>query len=442
MSQRKPSILPLLSIAAAAVAFILPLPATAADFSDYQVVGVSQRNVGPLTITETTVQVGEDPIARFTVHRMAKRQSAAASRGAFLLMPGGASNFDFYAADPDGKELQSFAAFFALRGFDVWGYSPRTRGLAPGACSSAADCSGMASWGMRAVVDDALYIRERIRDVYGARKPVIGGLSLGAMTTLATIDASPQDWAGAVVWEGMIYSEAPVVLAANAQVCAGLEAQLAAGVLWDESNYPLIRLLYALATQDPNGPSPIPGFEGLTNRQVFLALLTTPQPAPPGYVPGYTLVVGSLTEGFRYAAEERLAMLILQLNHYEPMALIRDYTCALGGERTFSANLPQSPLPSTPSAAAIPSAPGCRTTSISSARPTSPGTTCPSSATPSTSPRPITGACWSSPSSAGSTASSPAERRQGSPTERMTSHTLCPPPRVSAPPCPRPLRCS
>ncbi|HEX2225305.1 MAG TPA: hypothetical protein VHN15_13985 [Thermoanaerobaculia bacterium] len=345
MTKRKPSILPLLSATIAVVAAVAFTPLASADFSDYHIVAVAERQVGPLSVTETTVQVGEDPAARFTLHRMAKRQSAAASRGALLLMPGGGSNFDFYAADPDGKELQSFAAYFALRGFDVWGYSPRTRGLAPGACSGAVDCSGMAGWGMQAVVDDALYIRERIRDVYGARKPVIGGLSLGAMTTLATIDASPQDWAGAVIWEGMIYSEDPVVLAANAQVCAGLETQLAAGVLWDDANYPVIRLLYALATQAPAGPSPLPGFEGLTNRQVFLALLTTPQPAPPGYVPGYTLVVGSMTEGFRYAAEDRLATLILQLNHYEPVALMRDYTCALGGERTFSVNLPQFTAP-------------------------------------------------------------------------------------------------
>ncbi len=326
--------------------FVLAALPAHASFTDYHVVAVTERQAGPLTVTEETVQVGEDPIARFTVHRMAKRQGAAASRGAFLLMPGGASNFDFYAADEDGKELRSFAAFFALRGFDVWGYSPRTRGLAPGACSGTVDCSGMASWGMQSVVNDALYIRERIRGVYGARKPVIAGLSLGAMTALATMNASPQDWAGAVIWEGMIYSEAPVVLNANAAVCTQVETQLAAGVLWDDANYPLIRQLYALALQAPDSPSPVPGFEGLTNHQVLVAVFSTPQPAPPGYVPGYTLVVGNVAEDrFLYSTDERLAMLILQLNHYEPMALIRDYTCALGGERTFSGNLPQFTAP-------------------------------------------------------------------------------------------------
>lgn len=312
---------------------VLPVQAAAVS---YQVVSVTERRVGPLVITEETVQAGADPIARFTLHRMTKPH--AASRGAMLIMPGGASNFDFYATDEDGKELQSFAAYFALRGIDVWGYSPRTRGLAPGACSGAVDCSGMRNWGMQAVVDDALYIRERVRQIHGADRPVIAGLSLGAMSTLALMNAAPDAWAGAVVWEGMIYSANPVVLAANQVVCDELEDRIAGGEIWDDANYPVIRLLYALATADPNGPTPLPGFPGFTNRQVFLALLTTPQPAPPAYVPGYTLVIGNL-EGFTYSREDRLGGLIDQLNHYEPLALIRDYTCALAGERIFTGNL-------------------------------------------------------------------------------------------------------
>ncbi|HEV2846745.1 MAG TPA: hypothetical protein VG477_17960, partial [Thermoanaerobaculia bacterium] len=313
---------------------VLPVQAAAVS---YQVVSIEERRVGPLVITEETVQAGADPAARFTLHRMTKPQ--AASRGALLIMPGGASNFAFYSTDEDGKELQSFAAYLALRGVDVWGYSPRTRGLAPGACSGAVDCSGMRDWGMQPVVDDGLYIRERIRQVYGADRPVIAGLSLGAMSTLALMNAAPDDWAGAVVWEGMLYSANPVVLAANRVACDEVEARIAGGEIWDDANYPVIRLLYALATADPDRLTPLPGFPpGFTNRQVFLALLATPQPAPPGYVPGYTLVVGSL-EGFTYSSEARLGILIEQLNHYEPLALIRDYTCALAGERIFTGNL-------------------------------------------------------------------------------------------------------
>ncbi|HVR96875.1 MAG TPA: hypothetical protein VMW27_09690 [Thermoanaerobaculia bacterium] len=319
------------------VALVLGAAVPVRATSEYQVVSVHEERNGPLLVTEWAVQDGADPAARFTIHRM--RKPAAHTRGVLLLMPGGGSNFALYTADEEGQLLQSFAGFFATRGFDVWGYSPRTRGLAPGACSATVDCSGMGDWGMAKVVADALYIREWIRDVHGPVQPVIGGFSLGAMSTLAVVDAAPHDWAGAILWEGMLYSEDPTVLAANGVVCASLEAQLAAGQLWDDATYSSLQLFYGLATADPDGPSPVPGFEGLTNRQVFILLLTTPQPAPPAYVPGYTLMAGSLATGFSFASETRIGMLIAQLNAYEPLVLIRDYTCALAGERTFTGNL-------------------------------------------------------------------------------------------------------
>ena len=332
-----------LLIVALAVGFAIftSIPASA----DHQIVSTANRRVGGLLVTEKTVQAGDDPAALFTVHRM--RKAHGPSRGVLLLMPGGASNFAFYTADENGREIHSFAAYFATRGIEVWGYSPRTQGLAPGACSGGVDCSGMSEWGMQSVVDDALYIREQIRAIHGEEKPVIAGLSLGAMTTLAVLNASPSDWAGAVLWEGMIYSEDPVVLAANQVSCDAVEAQLAEGELWDDVNYPIIRLIYSLSLSNPRGPTPFPGFPpGFTNRQVFLALRASPQPAPPAYVPGYTLAVGSVAENrFFYSSEERLAMLINQLNHYEPLALVRDYTCALAGERTFSNNLPSVTAP-------------------------------------------------------------------------------------------------
>jgi hypothetical protein len=292
-------------------------PARASD--GYRVVDVQEAQSGPLRLTEWTVQAGSDPAARFTVHRLRKPSApsaaSAAPRGVLLLMPGGGSKFALYSVAEDGVVAHSFAGELAVRGFEVWGYSPRTSGLAPGACSGAVDCAGMRDWGMAAVVADALYIRRRIRAVHGRVEPVIGGFSLGAMSTLAVLDAEPRGWAGAVLWEGMLYSEDPTVLAANGVVCASLEAQLAAGELWDEATYSSLQLIYGLASADPDGPSPLPGFEGLTNRQALLLLLTTPQPAPPAYVPGYTLIAGSLA-GFSFASEDRIGLLISQFNAY------------------------------------------------------------------------------------------------------------------------------
>src|ERR1043166_2357544 len=109
----------------AVLVFAVPSRAT----PGYQVVGVQTERTGPLLVTEWTVQDGSDPASRFTIHRVHKPN--AHTRGVLLLMPGGGSSFDLYTADEDGQLQQSFAGFFATRGFDVWGYSPRTRGLAP-----------------------------------------------------------------------------------------------------------------------------------------------------------------------------------------------------------------------------------------------------------------------------------------------------------------------
>lgn len=318
--------------------FSLAAAAAASAGSGYHVIATETRQAGPLTVTEETVQAGDDPRARFTLHRVFK--GSAAHRGGLLLMPPGGSNFDFYASGEDGRELRSFAAYFALRGFEVWGYSPRTRGLALGACPGAG-CPGMRDWGLQAFVEDGLYIRERMRQVLGEEGPVVGGFSLGAMAALALIDASPDDWAGALLWEGMLYSADPEVQAANRIVCDSLKAQLAAGALWDDFTYPFVRLLHELAVDDPDGPTFLPDFPpGTTHRQAYIAALSTPAPAPPGYVPGYTLVVGSAQEErFFYASEERLGLYFLGVNDYDPLALVRDYTCALAGERTFTGNL-------------------------------------------------------------------------------------------------------
>lgn len=313
--------------------------AAASAALDDQVIASETREVGPLTVTEETVQAGNDPVARFTVHRVFK--GSAARRGALLLMPPGGSNFDFYTSNEEGKELQSLAAYFALRGFEVWGYSPRTRGLALGVCSGAVDCSGMRDWGLQAFVEDGLSIRERMREVLGEERPVVGGFSLGAMAAIALIDASPDDWAGAVLLDGMLYSADPEVQAANRFVCEGLKAQLAAGVLWDDLTYPFVRLLHELAVEEPDAPTFLPDFPaGTTNHQAYVAAFSAPAPAPPGYVPGYTLAVGSAEEErFFYSTEERLGLYFLGVNDYDPLALVRDYTCALGGERTFTDHL-------------------------------------------------------------------------------------------------------
>jgi predicted esterase len=322
----------------AAVLLCLSHPSkSAADPGDFRVEAAHQQRIGGLILTEQVIQEGPDPLERFTVHRLRREQGP--SRGAILLLPGGGSNFALYSTNPDGRLERSFAGVLASAGYDVWGYSPRTRGLAPGACDTL-DCGPMRHWGIDRVVADATYIRGRIRAVHRARKPVIGGWSLGAITALAVVNAHPGDYAGLLAWEGMLFSADPAIRSANATNCAADKARLVAGELGDEASYPIIRQLYDLAVASPEALSAFPGFPaGFTNLQAFYALLTTPQPSPPAYVPGYTLLAGDPFAGFRFSTVEGIGSLIAQLNHYEPIALMRDYDCAIAGERRFSRHL-------------------------------------------------------------------------------------------------------
>lgn len=141
---------------------------------------------------QTVVQAGTNALDRFTLHRVVKLDKhqkplkARLLKGAFMLLPGGGSNFDIYMLGPDGESL---ATFLALKGMDVYGYSPRSRGVAAGYCDNH-DCSAMANWGIATYLEDIEYVRKQVARVH-VRRPVVGGLSLGAILTIAVVMINP-----------------------------------------------------------------------------------------------------------------------------------------------------------------------------------------------------------------------------------------------------------
>jgi hypothetical protein len=70
-------------------------------------------------LTDTVVQEGTAAIDRFTMHRV--RRIAGPVRGTLLLLPSLGNNFRSYLFSEDGDSTKSFAAFFALLGYEVWG---------------------------------------------------------------------------------------------------------------------------------------------------------------------------------------------------------------------------------------------------------------------------------------------------------------------------------
>lgn len=311
------------------------------DAQTYQIVGTQTSTVANnLTKTVMTVQAGTNPLDRFLVTRVIKKNGQG-HQGTLLLLPPLGSGFQNYEVGDGGDYAKSFAGFFARRGFDVWGLSQRVQGLTAGQCESGAvDCSAMANWGLQTILDDTAFIRGRIALAHPGEKPVVGGLSLGSIAATAVIDAAPQDYAGAILIEGALYTEHPETRAINAGFCAFFDDQLANGVYYDGQNLPGFKLINQLAEVAPNAPSPIPGFEGLTNHRAWVAAMSAPPVTPTTPRPGYFFLAGSVAEDRYFFADEPLVHAnINTFVDYVANRTVRDVSCGLAGERTFTSNL-------------------------------------------------------------------------------------------------------
>jgi len=328
---------------ALALILISTLLAGAASAQPYQIVHSETSAVtNNLTRTVSTVQAGGNPLNRFFMHRVTKNVTEVALRGAILLLPPLGSGFQNYEVSEDDNYDNSFVGFFANRGFDVWGYSQRVQGIVAGSCESGAiDCSPMADWGMQTIVNDVAFIRQQIGLEHPGQKPVVGGLSLGSIVSVAVINAAPDDYAGALLIEGTLYDADPQVRAINQGFCDMFDGLLAQGVYYDGQQLPAFKLVAQLATVAPNAPSPLPGFPpGFTNHQAFVAFLSASNISPITPRPNYFLAAGDAQQDRLFFVNDALTRAnIAQFVDYVAVRTIRDVNCGLAGDRTFTNNL-------------------------------------------------------------------------------------------------------
>ena len=310
---------------------------------NYQIVGTQTSTVAnDLRKTVTTVQAGPAALDRFLVTRVQKAAPGQPHRGTLLLLPPLGSGFQSYEIGDGGDYTKSFAGFFARRGYDVWGYSQRVQGLTAGTCESgAADCSAMATWGLQTVLEDVAFIRGQIALAHPGEKPVVGGLSLGSILTVAAVNQSPQEYAGAVMLEGSLYTTDAGERAINAGFCAAFDDQLANGIYYDGQQTPAFKLLSQLADIAPDAPTPFPGFPaGFTNHRAWVATMSAPPVGPITPRPGYQFLAGSVAEDrFTYADEALVHANTAAFVDYVATRTVRDVSCGLAGERTFTDNL-------------------------------------------------------------------------------------------------------
>ena len=321
----------------------LLLISSIAHAQPYQTINTQSSVVGgDLSKTVTTIQEGNNALDRFLITEVKKPLPDPAYKGVLLLLPPLGSGFQNFETAQNGDYNTSFAGFFARRNYVVVGYSQRVQGLTAGSCESGAiDCSPMAEWGLQTVVDDATFIRQQIQANYPDLQIVVGGLSMGSISSLALLNAHPNDYAGAILIEGTLHDTDATVRAINANFCATFEGLLAAGVYYDGQSGPGVKLLNQLAQVAPNVPTVFPGFPpGITNHQAFVLVLSAPPVSPLTPRPGYYQLAGDFLEDrFFYANESLVHANVAGFVDYTTTRSLRDLNCGLAGETTFTNNL-------------------------------------------------------------------------------------------------------
>jgi pimeloyl-ACP methyl ester carboxylesterase len=302
-------------------------------FGAYDIVSEDVTSPHPsLTRTSYAVQVGDDPLNRFSITNVSKRRG---NRGdpAILLSPFTLPG-EFYEISETGDYRRSAAGELAQAGFDVWLVDQRHTGLEPGSCESGAvDCSVLATWDFDAASTDALFALELVKAENPCKKPVIGGFSAGANTAMATVNRAPEAFAGVFLYEGTFFTEDPGIRQHNDVVCSTLEGALAAGNVYDPS-LAVLGMVLRLADADPLGAFPLPIFPpGTTNQQALLYVYASPP--PPGAfapTPSFVRLLGDFsTQTLVHSNQDRLELLGPLFDYYGSLALQRDLACGLAG---------------------------------------------------------------------------------------------------------------
>lgn len=308
---------------------LLALVSPAFAAGPYTVISSVTTSPAPSILrTETVIQDGASSTDRFTMTRVHRNVPDHALKGAVLLQPGQSANFELYEMDENGVYKNSVAGYLAQHNYDVWGYSPRTKGIASGACTLT-NCPYMANWGINVVISDTEYINQQIFATQGYY-PVLFGWSLGAMTTIATLNDQPSHYQGAVIWEGLLYSTDSSVIAGNVANCTQYTGFQTAG---QYAGGTTIATLKSIASF----PEPL-------RKNILVDATTTPLPCPPAFVPGYTFLAGNggipdVTLDWQFASEARLVDALLTFNDYESNKISVDVYCSLAGDRTYTNNL-------------------------------------------------------------------------------------------------------
>lgn len=285
------------------------------------------------------VQIGTGEYDRIGIHRVAtvNRQGYPIStkKNLFMLHGDGVpfDKFLFGARSPSTPDEHAAAVFLAQNRVDVWGIDQAWT-LVP---SETTDFSFMADWGMQHDIDTlriGLAIARETRRLTGSGpgKMNLLGYSSGGVTGYAylneeaSLPGSFRQVDGFVVADVDYKVSDPYDQAYWCDTADFYGSLLADGVYQDEFGG-LFLLLSDLARNDPDGPSPIEGFEGLTNLQVALLIGAATGGAPVWYhfVAGQFDESGLVTDLTATRVDAWLDFMAFAVP-YEPIRYVFDYS--------------------------------------------------------------------------------------------------------------------
>jgi pimeloyl-ACP methyl ester carboxylesterase len=334
----------IINIGVMAIVILISAGMSAAD--QYEIIGTLTVQESALIHTELTIQEGGNPLNRFKMTRLVLNIPEEEIKDSILLLPTVSTTFFAFYELGGGERCNrmSIAEYFATRGYDVYGYTPRLQGIPSGTCETGMlDCSLMADWDLQMMVDDVSFIRSQIEVLHPGSKVVVGGISIGAILSIAVVNAHPADYAGVFPIEGILLSDDPEVIDLNVGYCQELEAMHNAGIYYNGIFGNIIKDISYSAETEPASATLLPFYPAsLTNHQVLILTLTSPTPGPTSLlVPNFVLMNGSVEEDRLYfAAESRFFENIRSHSGYINLPVARDIDCSLAGlDRQHVVNL-------------------------------------------------------------------------------------------------------
>ena len=222
-----------------------------------------------------------------------------------------------------------FAVYLAENDVDVWGID-QSWCLVPGDVS---DVSFMMDWDMQRQVDDlgtAIQVARLVRRLggNGYHRMLLSGYSAGGPIGFALLNQETQlppgrrHVSGFIPGDQAVKTDDPVWAVVCCSVSAVYKAIIDGGQAAESVPLPIFG---GLASDDPQGPSPIPGFEGLTNLQAGLILGTYPFfEGVTGHFLAGIMDPSGLPTGLQFVATDDWVDFMRFAPAYEPAAFLRD----------------------------------------------------------------------------------------------------------------------